>query len=65
MELVNPNAALRNLILLGILVELVTRVVNRVSGVSINDNYQGQQLTGNYVAELITQRVNIQLSKRN
>ena len=65
MELVNPNTALRNLILLGILVELVTRVVNRVSGVSINDNYQGQQLTGNYVAELITQRVNIQLSKRN
>jgi hypothetical protein len=65
MELVNPNTALRNLILLGILVELITRVVNRVSGVSINDNYQGQQLTGNYVAELITQRVNIQLSKRN
>ncbi len=64
MELVNPNTALRNLILLGILVELITRVVNRVSGVSINDNYQGQQLTGNYVAELITQRVNIQLSKR-
>ena len=65
MELANPNTALRNLILLGILVELITRVVNRVSGVSINDNYQGQQLTGNYVAELITQRVNIQLSKRN
>ena len=65
MEIVNPNTALRNLILLGILVELITRVVNRVSGVSINDNYQGQQLTGNYVAELITQRVNIQLSKRN
>ena len=65
MELVNPNTALRNLIMLGILVELITRVVNRVSGVSINDNYQGQQLTGNYVAELITQRVNIQLSKRN
>lgn len=64
MEIVNPNTALRNLILLGILVELITRVVNRVSGVSINDNYQGQQLTGNYVAELITQRVNIQLSKR-
>lgn len=64
MELANPNVALRNLILLGILVELITRVVNRVSGVSINDNYQGQQLTGNYVAELITQRVNIQLSKR-
>lgn len=65
MDIVNPNTALRNLIFLGILVELVTRVVNRVGGVSINDNYQGQQLTGNYVAGLITQRINIQLAKRN